>query len=432
MRVEAWLQRAAARRPERTALETPDGALTYAQLDAAASGAAAALWARGAAAGERVALALPPGRAFAVALHAVLCLGAVAVPVDLRLGERERERVTQGASVVVDEPLDEDVPAAGAPLLASHDLDAPAIVVHTSGSTGLPKPVALTYGNWLWSALGSGVALGVDPEERWLCTLPLSHVGGLSILVRSAIYATTAVVHERFDAERVAAALTGAGITVASLVPTTLGRVLDTGLERPARLRTVLLGGAPIPAALADRARAWGIGVTETYGLTEACSQVATGGPPLFCTRVRIAVDGDGDHSSGVGEIVVSGPTVAADGELYTGDLGRLDEHGHLHVVGRKADTIVTGGENVAPAEVEAALAEHPDVAEAGVSGRPDPEWGEAVHATVVLREGASEDADALRVHVAARLARFKVPKAITFATVLPRTASGKLRRGEL
>src|SRR5206468_11591871 len=180
---------------------------------------------------------------------------------------------------------------------AEHDLDAPAAVIHTSGSTGRPKAVELTFGNWLWSALGSGVALGVDPAERWLCALPLTHVGGLSIVVRSATYATTALVHERWDTERVLSALRDDGVTLVSLVPTTLARLLDAGLREPPALRTVLLGGAPIPPALAARARAARVAVTETYGLTEACSQVTTGGPPLSCARVRVADDAARDAS---------------------------------------------------------------------------------------------------------------------------------------
>ena len=413
MRVEAWLSRAARRRPDRAAVNE----LSYAELDAAASGGARTLDARGARAGDRVAIALPPGVDFAVALHAIWRLGAVAVPVDLRDPDAPRA----GAEVVVDAPLQD---AGGdAPLLDTHDLDAVAAIIHTSGSTGAPKPIALSFGNWLWSALGSGVALGVDPDERWLSALPLTHVGGLSIVVRSAIYATTALVHERWDTEHVLRALREDGVTLVSLVPTTLARLLDAGLREPRALRTVLLGGAPIPPALAERARAAGVAVTETYGLTEATSQVTTGGPPLFCTRVRIADDG---------EIVVSGPTVAGGRDLHTGDLGELDEHGRLRVTGRKADTIVTGGENVAPAEVEAVLAEHPAVAEAAVYARPDPEWGEAVVATVVLRDGAHAGADELCAHAAARLAPYKVPKAIAFAEALPRTASGKLLRSRL
>ena len=408
--VEAWLSRAVRTRPGRAAVN----ALTYAQLDAAASAGARDLRARGVVPGSRVAIGLPPGEDFAVALHAAWRAGAAVVPLDLRAPDPPQA----GATLVVDEPLGDGAGGTEVPLLETHDLDAVAAVLHTSGSTGAPKPVELTFGNFLWSALGSAVALGLDPEERWLCALPLNHVGGLSIVVRSAIYATTAVVHERWDTERVLRALDDA--TLVSLVPTTLARLLDAGLGEPVRLRTVLLGGAPIPPALAERAR---VRVTSTYGLTEACSQVTTGGPPLFCTRVQIADDG---------EILVSGPTVAGGGMLHTGDLGRLDERGHLHVTGRKADTIVTGGENVAPAEVEAVLIEHPAVAEAAVHGRPDPRWGEAVVATVVLRDGARADPEELRAHVAARLAPHNVPKAVAFADVLPRTASGKLRRHAL
>src|SRR6202035_5937309 len=151
------------------------------------------LAARGAGPGRRVSIALPPGLAFAQALHACLLLGAVAIPLDLRLSSSEREHVAAGAAVLVEEPLSDGPPRAGGDAPAGgHDLDATAVIIHTSGTTAAPRPIELTYGNFLWSALGSAVALGLDPDERWLCALPLSHVGGLSILLRSAIYATTA------------------------------------------------------------------------------------------------------------------------------------------------------------------------------------------------------------------------------------------------
>src|SRR3954468_10600018 len=371
--------------------------------------------------GARVGIALAPGEDFAVALHAALLAGSLVVPIDPRLTEAERPDV----DVVVDRTLPARCAAAAQPY--EHDLDAPAILVHTSGTTSAPKPVRLTFGNWLWSALGSGVALGIDPDERWLCALPLSHVGGLSILLRSAIYGTTAIVHERFDTERVLAELRRPdGPTLVSLVPTTLARLLDAGLERPPALRWALLGGAPLPAALLERAARAGVPVAPTYGLTEACSQVTTHGVPLFCTRV--ALDDDG-------EIVVSGPTVSPDAgpQLRTGDLGAWDAQGRLRIVGRKADTIVTGGENVAPAEVEAALEAHPAVAEAAAVGRPDPEWGEAVVALVRLRDGAAAGADELRAHCAGTRARFQGPKAYIFVDEpLPRTGSGKLLRRAL
>jgi O-succinylbenzoic acid--CoA ligase len=441
MLVEGWLTRAASAHPARTALDTPNGSWSYAELHAAARLGARELSARGARPGERVAIALPPGLAFAQALHACLLLGAVAVPVDLRLAPSERARIADGAAVFVEKPLSAPSSRTLAVREEVHDLDAVAVVIHTSGTTSAPRPVELTYGNFLWSALGSAVALGLDPRERWLCTLPLSHVGGLSILVRSTIYATTAVVHERFDTDRVLAALRAREITLVSLVATTLARLLDAGLARPPALRCALTGGGPVPKALLARARDAGVPVSLTYGLTEACSQVtttpaattdgrgATAGPPLFCTRVRIASDG---------EILIAGPTVAnagadCDGWLRTGDLGALDGRNRLTVTGRKADTIVSGGENVAPAEVEGVLEAHSDVIEAAVLGRPDERWGEAVTAIVRVRPGRTLDGDALRAHCAGLLAPYKVPKQVVLTgEPLPRTPSGKLLRREL
>lgn len=485
MIVEGWLPRAAVARPERVALQTPHGTLSYMELLAGASAAAAELDASGAGPGKRVAIALPPGLAFAQALHACLLLGAVAVPVDLRLTAAERELITTGAAVLVEEPLSsgsggqdhmgfaqsgrkpitDGTASAGADryLGACHDLAAPAVVIHTSGTTSQPKPIELTYGNLLWSALGSAVALGLDPDERWLCALPLSHVGGLSILLRSTIYATTAVLHERFDTDAVLSALREQEITLVSVVATTLTRLLDAGLENPPSLRCALTGGGPVAPALVARAREAGVPITLTYGLTEACSQVTTtpvatlkgipsspahithtlnAGPALFCTRVRIANASRSSQeemrNGEEGEILVAGPTIAPgsldpDGWLHTGDLGVLDEHGRLHVTGRKADTIVSGGENIAPAEVEAVLEEHPDVLEAAVIGRVDPRWGEAVTAIVVARPGAVLEQETLRAHCARGLAAHKVPKQVSFAhEPLPRTRSGKLLRKEL
>jgi O-succinylbenzoic acid--CoA ligase len=450
MEVEAWLTRAAAERGEHTALRTPRGDWSYARLHAVACAGAQELVARGAGPGARVAIALPAGLEFAQALHACLLLGAIAVPVDLRLSPAERAQVTDGATVLVDEPLGEGREPVGAPRSERHDLDATAVVLHTSGTTAAPRPVELTYGNFLWSALGSAVALGVDPEDRWLCALPLSHVGGLSILLRSAIYATTAVVHERFEPGPVIEALSEQRVTLVSLVATTLARLLDAmpaHPERPRSLRCALTGGGPVPAALLARAHEAGVPVSLTYGLTECCSQASTtpvaasspageigdaqpsAGPPLFCTRVRIAGDG---------EILLAGPTVArsalgADGWLHTGDEGELDDRGRLRVSGRKADTIVSGGENVAPAEVEAVLEAHPQVLEAAVVGREDPQWGEAVTAIVVVRASATLDGAELRAHCARSLAPYKVPKHFVLTgEPLPRTRSGKLARREL
>ena len=218
-------------------------------------------------------------------------------------------------------------------------------------------------------------------------------------------------------------------ITLVSLVSTTLARLLDAGLHDPPRLRWALTGGGPLPAALLERAHAAGVPAVATYGLTEACSQVSTGAAALFCTRLELAGDG---------EILVAGPTVAPgslgpDGRLHTGDLGEIDAGGALRVIGRKADTIVSGGENVAPSEVEAALEAHPEVIEAAVLGRPDPQWGEAVVAVVVTAPATQLGEAELRDHCRGRLAPYKVPKQVRIVSdSLPRTASGKLLRREL
>jgi o-succinylbenzoate---CoA ligase len=446
MVVEGWLERAAASAPGHAAVETPHGSLSYAQLFERARGGAAELVERGVFPGARVAIALPPGLAFAQALHACLLLGVVAVPVDLRLSASERAHVTAGSALVLDEPLGMRSSSSVSPG-SGHDLASVALVIHTSGTTSAPRPVELTYGNFLWSALGSAVALGLDPRERWLCALPLSHVGGLSILMRSAIYGTTAVVHERFETDSVLNVLREQDITLVSLVATTLARLLDAGLERPATLRCALTGGGPVPPALLERARAAGVPVSQTYGLTEACSQVTTtplaaigkgasgrvgtgwAGTPIFCTRLSLTADG---------EITVAGPTIAPgslgeDGWLHTGDLGGLDESGRLRVTGRASDTIVSGGENIAPSEIEAVLEAHPGVLEAAAVGRPDPQWGEAVTAIVVARSGVELAEEPLRAHCAASLAPYKVPKRIVLTgEPLPRTRSGKLLRREI
>jgi O-succinylbenzoic acid--CoA ligase len=424
--MDHWLSRAAQIHPERVALATPEGELSHRELEQLALGAAGALRERGVAPGDRVALALPAGCGFVAALHGCMMAGAIAVPIDLRLSPQDRAARAAGAVVSVQEPL------RGAPRSPPEPLwpERTAVVMHTSGTTAAPRPIALSYGNLFAGALGSAVALGLDQRERWLCPMPLVHVGGLSIVVRSAIYATTAVLHERFDVAAVAGALMDAGerITLVSLVPTMLSRLLDAGLSDPPTLRWALLGGGPIAPALVRRAAAAGIGVATTYGMTEASSQIATLGWPLPGVEVQLEDDG---------ELLVRGPTVAVgavapDGWLHTGDLAAFDARGRLTITGRKADTIITGGENVAPAEVEAVLLEHPAVADAGVHARTDPQWGEAVVATVVLRDGRRADERELRAYCSDRLAGFKVPKAISFAEALPRTASGKLLRRRL
>jgi O-succinylbenzoic acid--CoA ligase len=425
-----WLSRAAARQPDRIALEGPGESIAYRELLLRAVRAAGALHMRGVRRGQPVALALEPGLPFAEALHGCLLLGAPAIPVDPRLTQRERAAILREVETRVERPLRGETGVFQLP--GPPERDDVALIVHSSGTTGRPLPVEITFGNIRASSRALAQAMGLGEDERWLCPLPLSHVGGLMVLLRSALMATTAVLlPPPFDERATAERLRDGAITIASLVPAQLQRLLDAGATPGPQLRRVLLGGGPMPRALLARARGAGFPVCPSYGLTQACSTVTVGEPGDLETAGR-ALPGVGVAVTGEGEIVVSGPTVNRVGGLRTGDLGRLDEQGRLIVTGRKSDMIISGGENVFPAEVEAVLADHPDVVEAAVFARPHALWGEAIAALVVAREGAEIAPAALRAHCLERLAGFKVPKAFELVDELPRTGSGKVRRADL
>jgi O-succinylbenzoic acid--CoA ligase len=439
MFLDNWLAQRAETYPERTALIAGELQLSYAELEREATAAARRLAARGARRGATVALDLKPGLEYLVLLHALMKLGAVAYPLNTELPASERRAEAQRAGAMVARGLgDIGLTEADLPLLGEHDLDRLHCRILTSGTSGESRLVGLTYGNHLWSAVGSGFNLGVDPNDRWLCCLPLYHVSGISIVMRSVIYGTGAVVHDGFDADRIAESLELDGVTLVSLVTTQLVRLLAAGVDL-SRPRAILVGGGPIPLELLEEATGRGATVVQTYGLTEAASQVTTlapgearrklgsAGRPLLTTHLRIDED----------EILVQGPTVAPgcadeDGWLHTGDLGRIDDEGFLYVTDRLGDVIVSGGENVLPAEVEEVLLRHPDVADAAAVGRSDPEWQESVTAVVVRRSGAKVSADELRRHCASELAGYKVPKQVEFVAALPRTDSGKLVRRAL
>ena len=440
MILDNWLSQRAETCPDRPALLADGFEMTYSELEAEATAAARRLAARGARRGATVALTLPAGIEYVALLHGLMKLEAIAYPLNPRLAPPEIEAEIERAKpvLVCSEPGQLTATEADLPLLGEHDLDAIHCRILTSGTSGGPRPVALTYGNHLWSAVGSAFKNGVDPADRWLCCLPLHHVGGLSILMRSVIYGTGAEVHDGFDVDRVAESLAREGVTLLSLVPTMLTRLLDAEVDLSGP-RVILLGGGPTPVEVIEEATGQGANVVQTYGLTEAASQVTTlepveaprklgsAGRPLLTTHLRIQD----------GEILVQGPTVAPgcadeDGWLHTGDLGRIDEEGFLYVEDRLDDVIVTGGENVVPSEVEEVLRRHPEVADAAAVARPDPEWQEAVTAVVVLHDGAEASAEDLRRHCTASLSGHKIPKRFEFAPELPRTASGKLLRRAL
>ncbi|HEX4731405.1 MAG TPA: o-succinylbenzoate--CoA ligase [Solirubrobacterales bacterium] len=440
MRIDDWLAQRAQSCPERTALIAEGAEVTYAELEAEATWVARRLAAHGVRRGSTAALTMHPRREQVVLAHALMKVGAALLPLSPRLTEAEHARIVE----TVEPMIDLDDPGlltqteADLPMLGEHDTDDVCAYVLTSGSSGTPKPIGLTYGNFLWSAMGGAFNIGVDPADRWLCCVPLSHIAGLSIVVRSAIYGTTAVVHDGFDVDRVAAALREEPITVVSLVTTMLKRLLDADADLSGP-RAILVGGGPVPASMLGEAIERGATVVQTYGLTETCSQVTTlapedalrklgsAGRPLLSSHVRIRD----------GEILVQGPTVAPgrydeSGWLHTGDLGHIDDEGFLYVQDRIDDMIVTGGENVVPSEVEEVLLTHPAVVEAAVVGREDPEWQQAVTAVVVLAPDAEVTTDELRHHCAATLAGYKVPKRVELAAALPRTPSGKLMRRAL
>jgi len=496
--------------PDRTALlDLESGeAWTYRELDDAAEAAAGTLSA--ALDGERMPSGGQPRLgilcstrpAYVVLLYAAWRLGWTVVPLHARLAagelstrirrvdpevvvcEQETEALLFDAladadapdSILsVDEPQREEIDGvvpegqAGGQQIAAASVGTPvgpeetALLVFTSGTTGEPKGVRLTPRNLGASAIASAFRLGVAPADRWLCCLPMYHMGGLAPAIRTVLYGTELAIQPTFEASETAETLAERGITGVSLVPTQLKRLLDTtnGLPAP-DLRTVLLGGAPASESLLSRADEAAVPVYPTYGMTETASQVATARPrehrehpgtvgqPLLGTRVTV-LSRESESGEGVpvepgerGEIVVAGPTVTPgylDEErtaeafgphgLHTGDVGRRDDDGRLWIAGRVDDMVLSGGELVAPAAVAEQLRAVEGVADVAVLGIPDEEWGEAVAALVVPADGSGTEQlrDEITSHCRTELADYKSPKVVEFTDDLPRTQSGTVDR---
>jgi o-succinylbenzoate---CoA ligase len=334
-------------------------------------------------------------------------------------------------------------------------------IMYTSGTTGNPKGVIQTYGNHWWSSVGSALNLGFTDRDCWLCNVPLFHISGFSILMRSVIYGMPIVLHDHFDAEKTINDIHEKKVTIMSVVGTTLSRIVESLKERrfPNQFRCMLLGGGPAPLPLLQACVKKGIPVFHTYGMTESSSQIVTlapeysltklgsAGKPLFPAQIKIVMeDGDTAPAGVPGEIVIKGPNVTqgylfrpetskadfCNGWFHTGDIGYLDEEGFLYVLDRRSDLIISGGENIYPAEIEAVLTAHQDVLEAGVTSKEDADWGQVPIAYIVKREGTSPSAEALEQFCKERLAKYKVPKSFYFIKELPRNASKKLLRREL
>ena len=487
-----WLSQRAETSPTACALidaETGDH-YTFAALDQAVEQLAGRLIALGVSKGDRLGIVLSPRVESVFTLYAAARIGATAVPLGHRLTATEIEtRLTRAmvqtiicgrgtektvfeATTALEESISvisldtstvdsvdaidtvETATSTGVNA-ATWDSQQRQLLLFTSGTTGSPKAVTLTAGNILWSAISSAFRLGVDPNERWLVTLPLHHMGGIAPILRSPLYGMTVVLRGEFDAEQAVADIHQYDITAVSLVPTMLRRILNS-VDEPSVLeilRAVLLGGAPAPATLIDRCQDESIPVCPTYGLTETASQVATARPrtafnnpetvgaPLLWNDVTIVDESGSPQPAGdPGEIVIDGPTVTpgyagphtiAKGTygFHTGDIGVLDTDGRLTVVNRLDDRIITGGENVDPGEVTAVLESHPEVAAAAVVGIPDTEWGERVVAAVTPLTEETVSKDDLRSHARTHLAGFKIPKEIQVVETLSRTVSGTIDR---
>jgi o-succinylbenzoate---CoA ligase len=308
-----------------------------------------------------------------------------------------------------------------------------AVVVGTSGSTGEPKGVELSAAALRHSARASLNRLGARPGERWLCCLPATHVAGLAVLVRSLVSGTEPVLAERADAATLAAG-SGSGCAHVSLVPTQLQRLLqEANPPGPlAGFSSVLLGGAAAPAGLLAAARAVGVPVVTTYGMTETCGGCVYDGVPL--DGVRVAVRGESGRIWIGGPVLFSGYRGQRDGAaalrhnwFRTGDLGRLDSSGRLTVRGRADDVINTGGHKVVPGEVTAALQTCPGVKDVAVVGQPDPEWGQRVIAVVVPADPEDPPSlELLRLHVRERLPRYAAPSKVVMVDAVPMLPSGK------
>jgi o-succinylbenzoate---CoA ligase len=320
---------------------------------------------------------------------------------------------------------------------------ATAVIIGTSGSTGEPKGVELSAAALSHSARASLARAGARPGERWLVCLPVSHVAGLQVLVRSVVGGTVPVIAPEATA-RAADEAAVAGCAHVSLVPTQLVRLLAEpgGAAALARYRCVLVGGAAAGAAVLDEAREAGVGAVTTYGMSETCGGCVYDGVPLDGVAVRAGEDG---------RLRISGPvlmnryhgrpdlTAAAleNGEFVTSDLGYVGQDGRVVIRGRADDVINTGGHKVVPGEVAAALADCPGIREVVVVGRPDPEWGERVTAVVVPADPAEPPGlELVRTHVSARLPRYACPSEVVLTEAIPVLPSGKpdlaaLKRGK-
>ncbi|MCD2186117.1 acyl-CoA synthetase [Actinomycetospora soli] len=482
--IGAWVARRAERSPDAVALvDGPTGhRISYAELDDRVAARAADLAALGVGPGDRVALLGENSCAYLEWLFAVARLGAITVPVNMRLAPAEVAYVLadSGAVLLVRSaaftPLGD---AAIAELAAPPDLvdlttdpgptrrregepapgrgDEPCVIMYTSGTTGRPKGAVLTHDNMLWNAVNMCVAgPGIASTDVTIAAAPLFHIGALGLSALPLLYAGgTVVVVPAFDPAGFLDLMAREGVTTQFLVPAmwaALTRVPDLGERAFPALRWAISGGAPCPVVVIERFLELGWTFTEGFGMTElspaalfldaadVVTHAGSVGRPFLHVDARLVGPDDELVDPGeVGELVLRGPTVFAGywnrpeetaeamrgGWFHSGDLGIADQDGFVTLVDRKKDMIITGGENVYPVEVEQALHRHPAVSDVAVIGVGDPQWGESVVAVVVAAEEVT--ADELIGFARERIAHFKAPRRVEFVADLPRNATGKL-----
>lgn len=428
-------------------------ALSFAAIEARAAEARAALVSAGARPGSRVAVLARNSVETLVSLHALIDLGATLVPVHPRLTPAEVEAQLADARPALTIRDGEIVPGSSEPPRAG----APLAIVYTSGTSGRAKGAVLSRRAFAAAAEASARNLGWTDDDRWLCCLPLCHIGGLAIVTRCRLARRPVILEPRFDPDAVLSAIVRHHATLISVVPTMLHALLERDRDnRLGRLRAMLVGGAAVPFAQLEECARRGVRALTTYGLTEACSQVTSQAPldpyrarrgsgrPLSGVEVRVArADGAPTEIGEVGRLLVRsaalmdgyfrGPdapidrAVDADGFFDTGDLGERDAEGTLHVHTRRSDLVITGGENVYPVEVEQRLEAVAGVRRALVFGVPDARWGQLVAAVLELSPGAA--LPAVVAEAAGALAPHKRPRLACAVPALPLTASGKVER---
>ena len=484
------IDRNAAFSPDKTAIAFEDERLSYAAFAARIERTATALKQElGVGRGDRVAILSLNRPDYLVLLYACARLGAMLVPLNWRLAVAEQLFILTdaGAKVVMLERAFEDLLPELAPgtsvvgldftppggttfesLLARSDgssrnphtdLSCPLLIVYTSGTTGRPKGAVLRQEALFWNGVMSQHMHNMTSDDHVLTVLPFFHVGGLNIQTTPALQlGATVTVHARFSPDTALAAIQRERPTLTVMVPA----IIQAVSEHPAwpavdlsSLKAVATGSTIVPPHLIERFVARDVPVLQVYGSTETCpiavytrlggdlSRAGSTGLAGLCCEAKV-VDHSGNEvpAGAPGEIAVRGPNVffeywgneAAtrdalhDGWYRTGDIGLSDADGYFWVRDRKKNMIISGGENVYPAEVERVLLEHPDVRECAVIGRPDPRWDEVPIAYVIPRSGCRLEVNELRAHLQAQLARYKVPRDIVVVADLPRTALGKVQ----